>query len=104
MWDVPHERCSGNCCLASWANARAHLKDAANLLDGVALDEFDGFADRTLAHEVTTGEFVNITGTQYVLGRALPQAAFHQMIICGILRRAGVVVGKVDRVTQIFGY
>lgn len=88
----------------TWAEARARVADAAGLLATVGPDELDAAADRPIAHELPTGMIFDMTGDQYVRDWALPQVAFHQMIVYAILRQAGVPLGKVDYVPQMFGY
>lgn len=88
----------------TWAEARARVDDAVNFLATVGPQEFDAAADKPIAHELPTGMIFDMTGEQYVRDWALPQVAFHQMIAYAILRQAGVPLGKVDYVPQMFGY
>lgn len=88
----------------SWTEARARLAEAADLLAAVRPDEFDGAADKPIAHELPNGMVFDMTGAQYVRDWALPQTAFHQMIAYALLRQAGVPLGKVDYVPHMFGY
>ncbi len=88
----------------TWLEARSRVSDAAALLATVSADEFDAAANKPIAHELPTGMIFDMTGDQYVRDWALPQVAFHQMIAYAILRQAGVPLGKVDYVPQMFGY
>jgi hypothetical protein len=88
----------------TWSEARARVSDAVGFLATIAPDEVDAAADRPLAHELPNGRIFDMTGEQYVRDWALPQVAFHQMIAYAILRQAGVPLGKVDYVPQMFGY
>jgi hypothetical protein len=88
----------------SWAEARARVAEAAGFLAAVGPNELDAAADRPVAHSLPTGMIFDMTGDQYVRDWALPQVAFHQMIAYAILRQAGVPLGKVDYVPQMFGY
>jgi uncharacterized protein len=88
----------------TWAEARARVADASIFLATVGPHEFDAAADKPIAHELPTGMIFDMTGEQYVRDWALPQVAFHQMIAYAILRQAGVPLGKVDYVPQMFGY
>ena len=88
----------------SWAEARARVGEAADLLATVGPDEFDGKAGAAIAHELPNGMIFDMTGDLYVRDWALPQVAFHQMAAYAILRQAGVPLGKVDFVPHMFGY
>ena len=88
----------------SWAEARYRVAEASAFLATVGPDALDSAADRPVAHELPTGMIFDMTGAQYVRDWALPQTAFHQMIAYAILRQAGVPLGKVDYVPQMFGY
>jgi hypothetical protein len=87
-----------------WAEARARVAETADFLASVGPDELDAAADRAIAHELPNGMIFDMTGEQYVRDWALPQAAFHQMIAYALLRQAGVPLGKVDYVPQMFRY
>ena len=88
----------------TWSEARARMAEARALLDTIGADEFDSAADRAIAHELPNGMIFDMTGQQYVRDWALPQVSFHQMIAYAILRHAGVPLGKVDYVPQMFAY
>ena len=88
----------------SWAEARARVADASDLLKGVGPDELDHAAEKPIAHELPNGMIFDMTKEQYVRDWALPQAAFHQMIAYAILRQSGVPLGKVDYVPHMFPY
>jgi hypothetical protein len=88
----------------SWAEARARVAETSAFLASVAPGELDPAADRPIAHELPNGMIFDMTGEQYVRDWALPQAAFHQMIVYALLRQIGVPLGKVDYVPQMFGY
>ena len=88
----------------SLADARTRLEEAKALLARVRPGEFDGAADRPIAHELPNGMIFDMTGDSYVRDWALPQAAFHQMMAYALLRQAGVALGKVDYVPHMFPY
>lgn len=88
----------------SWAQARARVAEASELLAGVGPDELDSAAGEPLEHSLPNGMIFDMSGEQYVRDWALPQVAFHQMIAYAILRQAGVPLGKVDYVPHMFGY
>lgn len=88
----------------SWAEARARVAKASELLAAVGPDEFDSGADAPLAHDLPNGMVFDMSREQYVRDWALPQAAFHQMIAYALLRQAGVPLGKADYVPHMFGY
>jgi hypothetical protein len=88
----------------TWAEARARVAEASELLATVGSDELDSAAHAPVEHELPNGMIFDMTGEQYVRDWALPQAAFHQMIAYALLRQAGVPLGKVDYVPQMFGY
>ena len=88
----------------SWVEARARVAEAAAFVAGVRPDEFDAAAESPIAHDLPNGMIFDMTAEQYVRDWALPQVAFHQMITYAILRQAGVALGKVDYVPQMFAY
>ena len=88
----------------TWPEARARVADASGFLATVGANELDAAADGPLAHDLPNGMIFDMTGEQYVRDWALPQVAFHQMIAYALLRQAGVPLGKVDYVPQMFGY
>jgi hypothetical protein len=88
----------------SWAEARARVAEALELLASVGPDALDGAAGEPLEHALPNGMVFDMTGECYVRDWALPQAAFHQMIVYALLRQAGVELGKVDYVPHMFGY
>jgi hypothetical protein len=88
----------------TWPEARARVADAAAFLATIGPDELDVAARKPIAHELPTGMIFDMTGEQYVRDWALPQVTFHQMIAYAILRQAGVPLGKVDYVPNMFGY
>jgi hypothetical protein len=88
----------------TWIEARARVADAARLLATISPDEFDGLAEKSIAHELPNGMIFDLTGEEYVRDWALPQVAFHQMVAYAILRHAGVPLGKVDYVPHMFRY
>jgi hypothetical protein len=87
-----------------WAEARARVAEASAFLAAVGPGELDSAADAPVAHALPNGMIFDMTGEQYVRDWALPQAAFHQMIAYALLRQAGVPLGKVDYVPQMFAY
>lgn len=88
----------------SWIEARARVADTSAFLATVGPDELDAAADAPIAHDLPNGMVFDMTGETYVRDWALPQVAFHQMISYAILRQAGVPLGKVDYVPQMFAY
>ena len=102
--DVRQEGRDGDERPGSWSEARARVLEAALFLGTAGPDEFDAAAGQPIAHELPNGMVFDMTGEQYVRDWALPQVAFHQMIAYAILRQAGVPLGKVDYVPQMFGY
>ena len=88
----------------SWAEARARLAEASDLLASVDPDSFDADAGAPIAHDLPNGMVFDMSREQYVRDWALPQAAFHQMIAYAILRQAGVPLGKPDYVPHMFAY
>ena len=102
--DIRQEGRDGDDRPGNWAAARARIAEALALLETVGDEEFDQLGDNPIAHELPNGMIFDMTGDQYVRDWALPQAAFHQMISYAILRQAGVPLGKVDYVPQMFAY
>ena len=88
----------------TWSDARARVAEAISLLGTVGPDELDGSVNKAIAHALPTGLIFDMTGEQYVRDWALPQVAFHQMMTYAILRQAGVPLGKIDYVPQMFAY
>lgn len=88
----------------SWAEARARVTETSAFLATVGPGELDAAAGAPVAHELPNGMIFDMTGEQYVRDWALPQTAFHQMIAYALLRQAGVPLGKVDYVPQMFAY
>ncbi|CAA9531672.1 MAG: hypothetical protein AVDCRST_MAG31-2450 [uncultured Sphingomonas sp.] len=88
----------------TWAEARARVAEAARFLTTIASDALDAAAERPVAHELPTGMVFDMNGEQYVRDWVLPQVTFHQMVAYAILRQAGVPLGKVDYVPQMFAY
>ncbi len=80
------------------------MAETVEFLASVRPGELDPAADAPVAHELPNGVIFDMTGEQYVRDWALPQAAFHQMIAYALLRQAGVPLGKVDYVPQMFAY
>jgi hypothetical protein len=80
------------------------VAETVEFLASVRPGELDPAADAPVAHELPNGVIFDMTGEQYVRDWALPQAAFHQMIAYALLRQAGVPLGKVDYVPQMFAY
>lgn len=101
---VRQEGRDGNERPGTWVQARDRVAEAAAFLASVGADELDGAAEQPLAHELPTGMIFDMSGEQYVRDWALPQVAFHQMITYALLRQAGVPLGKVDYVPQMFAY
>lgn len=64
----------------------------------------DDAADKPVVLELPNGMIFDMTGAQYVRDWALPQVAFHQMIVYALLRQAGVPLGKADYVPHMFRY
>ncbi len=88
----------------TWAEARARLAEASDLLAAVGPDELDAAPDAPLEHALPNGMIFDMSRELYVRDWALPQAAFHQMIAYALLRQAGVPLGKADYVPHMFGY
>jgi hypothetical protein len=86
------------------AELRAILADTLAFLGGVAADEFDGAADRPLAHALPMGMVFDMTGFTFVRDWALPQVGFHTGMAYALLRSAGVPLGKQDYVPYLFPY
>jgi hypothetical protein len=88
----------------SWAEARARVAQASDLLASVGPDAFDSVPGAPIAHALPNGMVFDMSRESYVRDWALPQAAFHQMIAYALLRQAGVPLGKADYVPHMFGY
>ena len=88
----------------SWAEARARVAQASDLLASVGPDELDAGPGAALAHDLPNGMVFDMSRETYVRDWALPQAAFHQLIAYALLRQAGVPLGKVDYVPHMFAY
>lgn len=88
----------------AWTDARARVADAAAFLASVGPNELDEAAGMPVVHELPNGMIFDMTGEQYVRDWALPQVAFHQMIVYALLRQAGVPLGKADYVPHMFRY
>jgi hypothetical protein len=80
------------------------LADTLVFLGGVAPDEFDGAADRPIAHSLPMGMVFDMTGFTFVRDWALPQVGFHTGMAYALLRSAGVPLGKQDYVPFMFAY
>ncbi|WP_205479250.1 DUF1993 domain-containing protein [Sphingomonas arenae] len=88
----------------TWAQGRARVTEALAVVEAVGPGELDAAADKPLAHELPTGMVFDMTGETYVRDWALPQVAFHHMIIYALFRQAGVPLGKVDYVPHMWAY
>ena len=86
------------------AEMHAILGQALALVRTVAADEFDGAADRPIAHALPMGMVFDMTGLSFVRDWALPQVGFHSHMAYALLRSAGVPLGKQDYVPYLFAY
>ncbi len=86
------------------ADARRHLADALDSLDGVSPDQFNGAPDRAITLDLPNGMIFDLTGDQYVRDWVLPNFHFHVGMAYAILRRHGVPLGKADLLPHMFAY
>ena len=88
----------------SIADARARLDETIALVESLAADPVDTDPQRPIAHALPMWMIFDLTAEQYVRDWALPQFYFHVMAAYGILRHAGVDLGKADYVAHMFAY
>jgi hypothetical protein len=71
------------------------IKKTVDFLKAVKRDQIDGSEERSIQIKAGQRE-LKFTGTQYLLGFALPNFYFHVTTAYDILRHKGVAVGKMD--------
>lgn len=86
------------------ANAKARLAEALAFLSKVSPNALDAGEDRPIALELPNGMTFDMNGAQYARDWALPQFYFHLITAYGVLRSAGVPLGKADYVRHAFAY
>jgi hypothetical protein len=77
------------------ADLQARVRKTIDFLKGVKREQIDGSEERKIEFKAGPRE-LKFTGTQYLLGFALPNFYFHVTTAYDILRHKGVAVGKMD--------
>lgn len=88
----------------SFAEAQARISETRSFLLGLDPNALDAGAQKPISLELPDGMIFDMTGEQYARDWALPQFNFHLVMAYGILRNAGVALGKADYVQHIFAY
>lgn len=91
-------------CPGSMSDAQSRIVEALSLLEGLAPDELDAGAQRTITLALPTGMIFDLTGEQYARDWAQAQFYFHLVTAYAILRSRNVQLGKADYVPHMFGY
>ena len=79
----------------TFAELQARIKKTIGFLQGVKAEQIDGSEQRKIEFKAGSRE-LKFTGTDYLLGFALPNFYFHVTTAYAILRHRGVQIGKMD--------
>jgi len=79
----------------TFADLQERIKKTVDFLKGVKREQIDGSEEKKIEFKAGPRE-LKFTGTQYLLGFALPNFYFHVTTAYDILRHKGVAVGKMD--------
>ena len=79
----------------TFAELQARIKKTVDFLQGVKPDKIDGSEQKKIEFKAGSRE-LKFTGTDYLLGFALPNFYFHVTTAYAILRHKGVQIGKMD--------
>lgn len=79
----------------TFADLQARIARTIAFLESVPRDRIDGREDAPVVLKTPRGEFP-FTGCSHVLGFSLPNFYFHLTTAYGLLRQAGVPLGKLD--------
>jgi len=79
----------------TFADLIQRIDDTVAYLDSVDADALNGTEDKTVVMKRKSGD-IEFTGTDYVFGYLLPNFYFHIATAHGLLRQAGVDIGKMD--------
>lgn len=82
---------------SNFAELKARVQKALDLLGTFAMSDIDGSEEREIALK-SRGEEITMQGLPYLLDRAMPNVYFHVTIAYAILRHSGVPLGKSDYV------
>lgn len=86
----------------SLAGLRAQLDAALEFMAGVTPEQMEGSETRRAEIQIRIGP-VAFTGQDLLLHYAIPQVLFHATTAYGLVRHAGVEVGKQDFLGDAFG-
>jgi hypothetical protein len=81
---------------ASFDDLRARIRRTIDYLQSIPAAQIDGSEGREIVLPMRTGEPLRFTGEAYVRQWALPNFYFHVTTAYGLLRHAGVEIGKAD--------
>jgi hypothetical protein len=79
----------------TFAELQARIKKTVDFLQGVSPDKIDGSEQKKIEFQAGQRE-LKFTGTDYLLGFALPNFFFHVTAAYAILRHKGLPIGKMD--------
>jgi hypothetical protein len=79
----------------TFAELQARIKKTVDFLQGVSPDKIDGSEQKKIEFKAGQRE-LKFTGTDYLLGFALPNFFFHVTAAYAILRHKGLPIGKMD--------
>jgi hypothetical protein len=80
---------------ATFAELQATIALSIDFITSVPREAFDGAEERAVTLQFPGGQF-DFTGATYLTGFALPNFYFHITTAYGLLRAAGVQIGKRD--------
>lgn len=80
---------------ASFADLQARIEKTVDFLETVPADSMDGREEAEIVLKLPNNSFT-FTGSDYVLGFAIPNFYFHVTTAYAILRHKGVPLGKRD--------
>jgi hypothetical protein len=86
------------------ATLKAHIDAAVAFVEGVDPAAFEGAETRTITLNLPGNLVFEMSGEDYVRDWALPQFYFHAVTAYGVLRNAGVPLGKRDFVSHAIKY
>ena len=79
----------------TFAELQARIKKTVDFLQSVSPEQIDGSEQKKIEFKAGSRE-LKFTGTDYLLGFALPNFFFHVTTAYAILRHKGVQIGKMD--------
>jgi hypothetical protein len=86
---------------ATLSGLKDQIAKAINFIRSVPDAEFDGAERRDCSIEIANGLVIKMDGLRFVESWALPHFYFHVVTAYGILRHAGVDIGKRDYLSQV---